>query len=108
LSTFQDADNAFRRRGAPFTFDAEAFIQLVTTLKTTPVTTSLEPEIIISAPSFDHAAKDPVENAICISSRSRIVIVEGNYTLLNQNPWNDVAESWAEKYVVLPFFEYTS
>jgi pantothenate kinase len=77
-------------------------------LKTTPVTTPIEPEIIISAPSFDHAAKDPVENGIRISSRSRIVIVEGNYTLLKQSPWSDVAESWAEKYVTRPFFEHTS
>jgi pantothenate kinase len=62
-----------------------------------PVTAPSEPEITISAPSFDHAAKDPVENAISISSRSRVVIVEGNYTLLNQSPWSDIAGNWAEK-----------
>jgi pantothenate kinase len=108
LSTFEDAGNAFRRRGAPFTFDVEAFIKLVHILRTTPVTAFLEPEIIINAPSFDHAAKDPVKNAISISSHSRIVIVEGNYTLLNQSPWSDIAEVWAEKYVVGPFFEHSS
>jgi pantothenate kinase len=108
LSTFEDAGNAFRRRGAPFTFDAGAFIQLVHTLKDTPATTSSEPEILVNAPSFDHAAKDPVENAISISSRSRIVIVEGNYTLLNQSPWSDIAGIWAEKYVVGRHFERSS
>lgn len=99
LSTFEDADAAFRRRGAPFTFDSEAFVQLVANLKTTAVTTSTETEMIISAPSFDHKLKDPVESAISISSRNRVIIVEGNYTLLNQRPWSEVAASCAEKYV---------
>jgi pantothenate kinase len=99
LSTFQDAETAFRRRGAPFTFDAEAFVELVNALKTAPVTTQTEPHIRIFAPGFDHATKDPVENAISISSRIRVVIVEGNYTLLDQSPWHVVAESCAEKYV---------
>jgi pantothenate kinase len=97
LSKFEDIDNAFKRRGAPFTFDAAAFVRLVATLKTTPVATTMEPETSIFAPSFDHAIKDPVEDAISISSRTRIVIVEGNYTLLNQTPWRDVAESCAER-----------
>jgi pantothenate kinase len=98
LSTFTDAENAFRRRGAPFTFDAEAFLKLVTTLKTRPVTTYEEPEVMVTAPSFDHATKDPVEHAISISSRTRLAIVEGNYTLLNHSPWKDLAGFWAEKY----------
>jgi pantothenate kinase len=99
LSTFQDAETAFRRRGAPFTFDAEAFVELVNTLKAAPVTTHTEPEISLFAPGFDHATKDPIQNAISVSSRVRVVIVEGNYTLLDQSPWRDVAESCAEKYV---------
>jgi pantothenate kinase len=100
LSTFQDVDKAFRRRGAPFTFDVEAFARLVTTLETTPVTTHMEPETFISAPSFDHATQDPVEDAISISSHIRVVIVEGNYTLLNQSPWSEVAGSYVERYVI--------
>src|SRR5438128_1996979 len=98
LSKFADADNAFRRRGAPFTFDAEAFLKLVATLKATPVSTLEEPEIIVSAPSFDHATKDPLEDGISISSRTRLAIVEGNYTLLDQKPWRELSRYWAEKY----------
>jgi len=44
----------------------------------------------VYAPSFDHAVQDPVENDIVVSSRSRIVIIEGNYTLLDQKPWNEI------------------
>jgi len=98
LSTFEDADTAFRRRGAPFTFDAEAFVQLVTKLKNMPVTKPVEAELIVSAPSFDHAMKDPSPNAIAISSQDRLIVVEGNYTLLDLSPWNEIANSCAEKY----------
>lgn len=93
--------NAFQRRGAPFTFDADAFLSLVKTLKSTPVTADNEPEQPVYAPSFDHAVQDPVENDIFISSRNRIVIVEGNYTLLNQKPWNEIASLCNERLVCL-------
>lgn len=101
LSTFKDAENAFRRRGAPFTFDAEAFVELVATLKNTPVATNFEPENPIFVPSFDHATKDPVADAIVVSSQARVIIVEGNYTLLNKKPWSDLAQSCEERYVHL-------
>ncbi|KAF1846973.1 P-loop containing nucleoside triphosphate hydrolase protein [Cucurbitaria berberidis CBS 394.84] len=100
LSKFLDPDLAFRRRGAPFTFDADAFVDLVRALKTTPVTTNHEPELFILAPSFDHAIKDPVQDAITVSSRTRLVIVEGNYTLLRQSPWNQVADAYDERWFV--------
>lgn len=67
-------------------------------LKTAPVTTSGEPEQPIYAPSFDHAVQDPVDDDIAISSRNRVVIVEGNYTLLNQKPWNEITKLCDEKY----------
>ncbi|KAJ4362338.1 hypothetical protein N0V83_010431 [Neocucurbitaria cava] len=100
LSTFEDPDLAFRRRGAPFTFDAEAFVNLVKVLKATPVTTSHETEIFIHAPSFDHAVKDPVQDAITVSSRTRLIIIEGNYTLLKQSPWNQISDVCSERWFV--------
>ncbi|KAF1944744.1 nicotinamide riboside kinase [Clathrospora elynae] len=100
LSTFEDAELAFRRRGAPFTFDAKACVKLVENLKATPVTMNEEAEFFMTAPSFDHATKDPRKNAINISSRTRLVIVEGNYTLLRQNPWDRIAEVCDEKWFV--------
>jgi pantothenate kinase len=106
LSAFEDVDEAFRRRGAPFTFDADAFVQLVDDLKTTPVTTSTESEVFMTAPSFDHKLKDPVEGAIMISSRNRVIIVEGNYTLLDQSPWRKIAGSCMEKYVLMTLLDY--
>ncbi|KAL1598563.1 hypothetical protein SLS59_006850 [Nothophoma quercina] len=100
LSTFEDPVEAFKRRGAPFTFDAHAFLKLVTTLKSTPVTTSEEPEQIAHAPSFDHAVQDPIEDDIAISSRNRVVIIEGNYTLMDQKPWREISEICDQRWFV--------
>jgi len=103
LSNFEDPALAFKRRGAPFTFDAPAFINLVKDLKRMPVTSSLDPtstEQFLYAPSFDHALQDPVADAIPISSHNRLIIVEGNYTLLDQEPWRDVPALCAEKWFV--------
>lgn len=100
LRTFEDPELAFRRRGAPFTFDAEAFAGFVKTLKSTPTTNTDEPETELSAPSFDHALKDPIPDAIKISSRNRLIILEGNYTLLDEMPWRQIADCCEEKYAL--------
>lgn len=98
LSRFDDPELAFRRRGAPFTFDVAGFLRLVMDLKKTAVTYAGEPEVIIHAPSFDHAIQDPVMDDIKISSRTKVAVIEGNYTLLNERYWSKVAdlvdESW--------------
>lgn len=74
---------------------------LVKTLKEAPVTKDGEADICIPAPGFDHAVKDPVQDAIKISSRTRLVIVEGNYTLLKQDPWDQIAEMCDERLVMV-------
>ena len=42
---------------------------------------------LLLVPSFDHAVKDPVADQIRISSSAELVIVEGNYLLLDEEPW---------------------
>ncbi|GJC84765.1 putative uridine kinase C227.14 [Colletotrichum liriopes] len=95
LSSFSDPDLALRRRGAPFTFDAAGFLNL-----NDPDNTKGEPHSVIRAPSFDHAAKDPLPGAIVISSRTEVVLIEGNYTLLNQEPWSGIADLVDDRWFV--------
>ena len=52
-----------------------------------------------SFPSFDHGTGDPVEDDIqLLNEQHRIVIVEGNYLLLDEKPWCEIrpllSESW--------------
>ncbi|KAG7144558.1 putative uridine kinase like protein [Verticillium longisporum] len=100
LSSFNDPALAFRRRGAPFTFDATGFLEIVVKLKQMPVTGCGKHAMIIRAPSFDHAEMDPVPNSISLSSEARLVIIEGNYTLLNEAPWDQIADLVDDKWFV--------
>jgi pantothenate kinase len=59
LDTFDDPVEAYKRRGAHFTFDSDSFYNLVKTLRSN--------ESDVYAPSFDHYLADPVPNSIFIS-----------------------------------------
>lgn len=67
-------------------------------LKEEPVTQIGELETSIGAPSFDHGVQDPVADGIKIPSRNKLVIIEGNYTLFNESPWNQVGDVVDERY----------
>jgi pantothenate kinase len=103
LPTLQNSECAFKRRGAPFTFDAEAFVELVKALRETPVTEVDDHTKSFHAPSFDHAIKDPIENDIYIPSSQRIVILEGNYLLLSESPWDQI-QHLVDESSVFPFY----
>ncbi|UNI18337.1 hypothetical protein JDV02_004610 [Purpureocillium takamizusanense] len=96
LATMPDPVVAVHRRGAAFTFDAQRFHDLVVALRQ-PVHDDSE---AIYAPSFDHALKDPVEDDIAVTSRSRIVIFEGLYLALDRAPWNKAAQLMDELWFV--------
>lgn len=82
LSALPNPEEAHYRRGAAFTFDADAYLALIKQLRK-----PIEPGTrTIWAPSFDHAIKDPVEDDIAIPRTARIVIVEGLYTALCYPP----------------------
>ncbi|KAI1735457.1 P-loop containing nucleoside triphosphate hydrolase protein [Xylaria scruposa] len=96
LSAMPDPDTAHARRGAEFTFDGASFLALVKALRE-PLTASSG---TIFAPSFDHAVKDPKENDIAIQPGHRIVVFEGNYVVLDKQPWSEAAEFMDERWFV--------
>ena len=101
LSAMPDPTAAHRRRGAAFTFDDKAFLELVRKLRN-----PLLPESkTVYAPSFDHAIKDPIADDIPIHPTSRVVILEGNYLSLNQGLWKEAAELMDELWFVEVDFE---
>lgn len=98
LSAMPDPHSAHARRGAAFTFDAPAFLELVKRLRE-----PLCPETgTIFAPSFDHAVKDPVADDIPIPASSRIIVMEGNYLSLGTGApeWKQAAEMMDELWFV--------
>lgn len=82
LTLMADPKEAFRRRGAPFTFNAQAFVNLISKLKDRSQT--------IKAPSFDHKLKDPIEDDIVIHGDVDIIIIEGNYVSLRDKYWDEI------------------
>ncbi|KAI0856493.1 P-loop containing nucleoside triphosphate hydrolase protein [Xylaria cubensis] len=96
LSALPGPDNAHARRGAEFTFDGASFLALVKALRE-PLRASSS---TIFAPSFDHAVKDPKENDIAIQPGHRIVVFEGNYVVLDKQPWSEAAELMDERWFV--------
>ncbi|KAF3939070.1 hypothetical protein ABW19_dt0208757 [Dactylella cylindrospora] len=111
LDALPDPQEAHRRRGAPFTFDAKGIIELLENLKE-PV--SANRSTIIYAPSFDHALKDPVANDIAILPSQRIILVEGNYLCFEPSTqsseagtdqtsvgiWHQISSAFHEKWVI--------
>jgi pantothenate kinase len=67
-------------------------------LRDSVVTHDHQPSYDVYFPSFDHAIQDPVDSDIVIKSNIKIVILEGNYVLLDQSPWNQVATMAHDRY----------
>ncbi|EAW18990.1 phosphoribulokinase/uridine kinase family protein [Aspergillus fischeri NRRL 181] len=91
LDLLPNREEAYIRRGAPWTFDAARFVQFIRRLRDWADSAPCASAETIYAPSFDHEAKDPVENGIAITDDAEIVIIEGNYLLLDEPEWREVA-----------------
>ncbi|MEV0296219.1 nucleoside/nucleotide kinase family protein [Nocardia sp. NPDC050710] len=78
------AEGATDRKGEPDTFDIEGFLTALKQLRSTPVG---EP---VSWPAYERTLHDPVPGAITFTSHT-VAIVEGNYLLLNEPGWGEVA-----------------
>ena len=74
------------RKGAPQTFDAKGFLALVMRLSDPTEQTF---------PLFDRAQDRAVADAGQITAGCDVAIVEGNYLLLDQDPWRHLADLWA-------------
>ncbi|MDF1786792.1 MAG: AAA family ATPase [Verrucomicrobiales bacterium] len=79
LNEMENPEQAHERRGAPFTFNSRKLVDDLIEARRTGSG---------HFPDFDHKERDPVEGRIFLKPGKRIVIVEGNYLLLNDHPWN--------------------
>jgi pantothenate kinase len=81
-----------QRKGAPDTFDAFGFIALLQRLR---VQTTNE---VVYAPSYERTLEEGVAGAIAVQPSTPLIVVEGNYLLLSDSPWNQVQalldETW--------------
>ncbi|KQU70537.1 MULTISPECIES: nucleoside/nucleotide kinase family protein [unclassified Phycicoccus] len=71
------------RKGAPDTFDVEAYAATLTTARATP-------RAALWAPSFDHGVGEPEPDSIEVPVGADLVLTEGNYLLLPDGGWPTV------------------
>jgi len=67
------------RKGAPDTFDAEGLAALLARIRT-----ATGP---VYAPTFDRSIEEPIAAGTVVPADADIVVVEGNYLLLDDGPW---------------------
>ncbi|MBF4617724.1 nucleoside/nucleotide kinase family protein [Clavibacter sp. VKM Ac-2873] len=79
------------RKGAIDTFDGWGVLALVRRLRT-------ETGHAVYAPSFDRAVDEGVTGAVAVEADARLVVIEGNYLLVDEDPWAqlraEVDEAW--------------
>jgi pantothenate kinase len=74
------------RKGAPDTFDAAGYVNLLRRLRFRPAGE------VVYAPGFRRDLEEPIAGAVPVPPRIRLVVTEGNYLLLPDEPWCAVRE----------------
>ena len=82
------------RKGAPATFDVAGFIHLMKRL------TSQEDNVVI--PIFDRNKDLSIAGAEVVSSNDRVLLVEGNYLLLQETQWAGLDVFWDQTIFINP------
>lgn len=82
------------RKGAENTFDSTGFTKMIKALHIS--------NEAISIPLFDRAKDATVPDAKTISPAIQILIIEGNYLLLNTEPWTQVQGNYDYKIFLNP------
>ncbi|MEP1209730.1 MAG: nucleoside triphosphate hydrolase [Rhizobiaceae bacterium] len=76
------------RKGAPQSFDAGGFISLIERL----ADPGRYGDVVI--PVFDRSRDIAIAGAEIVSANTRILLCEGNYLLLDQQPWAALQDHW--------------
>ncbi|CAH0381670.1 unnamed protein product [Bemisia tabaci] len=72
-----------KRKGSPPTFDCDGFVALLARLR--------YPSKEVAIPVFDRSLELSRAGAAIVGPQHKVLLVEGNYLLLDQEPWSDLA-----------------
>ncbi|ADX74721.1 nucleoside/nucleotide kinase family protein [Pseudarthrobacter phenanthrenivorans] len=82
-----------QRKGAMDTFDAGGYLSLLRRLVR-------RDEPVVYAPEFRRTLDEPVAASIAVPAEVPLIITEGNYLLMEQQPWKDVRAQLDEVWFV--------
>jgi pantothenate kinase len=86
--------NRTDRKGAPDTFDAAGYVNLVRRLS--------EGTETVYAPEFRREIEESIAGAVAVPPEVPLVITEGNYLLLDEDPWSGVKPLLTEAWFLAP------
>ena len=72
-------------KGAPDTFDVHGLLSLLARLRT-------KSDEVVYAPQFRREIEEAINAAVAIGPDVDLIVVEGNYLLVDDEPWRDVAD----------------
>lgn len=75
------------RKGAPDTFDAAGYVNLLRRIKT-----QTTDDDVVYAPVFRREIEEAIAGAIAVLPQTRLIVTEGNYLLLQDAPWHQVRD----------------
>jgi len=82
-------------KGIPDTFDGAGFVSLLEQIQHAPMKLATTP---ISVPTYDRSIEGSVIGEVFVRPEHDLVIVEGNYLLLDSDPWGKIKslcdETW--------------
>ena len=85
------------RKGAPETFDVRGFSDIVAAVR------KADQEVLV--PVFDRSREIAIASARAIAPDTRFILAEGNYLLLNEEPWVRLKSSYDLSIFVGPSVE---
>ena len=83
------------RKGAPDIFDAAGYVALLRRLRTPDAGT-------VYAPEFRRSIEEPVAGAVAVPPGVPLVVTEGNYLLLDSEPWSAIRALLDEVWFLAP------
>ena len=87
-----DGERFLKRRGAPWTMDAELCYRLLKKAKD---------DGFGELPTYCRKISDPVPGGVALKAHHKIVLVEGLYLLWRNDPrWEPLQELWDEKWFI--------
>jgi pantothenate kinase len=79
-----ERQNWTQRKGAPFTYDANAYLALLERYRSA--------EEVGDYPVYDRHVHEPVPSKTPVTAQTRLLITEGQYLLLDQYPWSRLTD----------------
>jgi pantothenate kinase len=80
------------RKGAPDTFDVEGYVSALQRVR--------ERDSSVMVPRFDRHLEAAIAGSICIDVDVELVVTDGNYLLLDIDPWRAVAPLLDERWML--------